>query len=87
MDPDLKIHFRSDTRPARMVIEFKRDGRNIRTVTLYEVLPNLEVGQLMTFDHPTLANGLNGRIGDIAHVVYLDAGTPPLTYVDVDIID
>lgn len=68
----------------RMAIDFKRDDHVIRTVTLEEAIPNLAIGQYMTFDHPSTKLSCFGVITKISHVVFLSP-EKPITYVDVEV--
>lgn len=71
----------------RMIIEFRNDENDpVRTVTLSRPLTNLAIGQIIVFDHPQLAKTLHANITQISHVVYLDRGEPPVTYVDANLV-
>ncbi len=65
-------------------IEFYRGGVLERTVIKTYGIPNLQLGQTMTFDHSTLHFCLRGSIVKISHVIFL-VDEPPITYVDVQI--
>lgn len=74
-------------KPLMAISFFNKDGSVRRTVNLYNtVLYNLAVGQIISFDHPTLSQCFHGEISSIGHVVHLSKD-PPITYVDVNIIE
>lgn len=68
---------------TRTTIEFRRNLGIERAIHLDCTLPNVVVGQVIAFDHPTTSECLNGRVDNIQHVVFLDK--PPVTYIDVTI--
>lgn len=68
----------------RTQIDFYLRANHVRTVNTSYVIPNLQVGQYITFDHPIMNKSLLGKIAKITHVVFL-GDEPPLTYVDVQL--
>lgn len=68
---------------TRTTIEFRRNVGIERAIHLECTIPNVVVGQVIAFDHPTSKMCLNGRVTNIQHVVFLDK--EPVTYIDVAI--
>lgn len=67
----------------RTSINFFSAGLSVRTVELCWTLPNVTVGQWISFDHPQLRKCIGGEVMNINHVVFLDPKTKPVTYIDV----
>lgn len=73
-----------ETRQFRTIIEFKKDGRLVRSTSTIHHFPSAAVGQTMTFDHPITSQCVTGTITKIHHVVFL-GDEVPLTYIDVEV--
>lgn len=70
----------------KTIIEFKNSGGIIRTVNLDHLLPNVVVGQDMTFDHPSISMSLTAKVTRVSHVVFLNEAQS-LCYIDVEVAD
>lgn len=69
----------------RTIVNFFSAGLSVRTVDLNWTLPNVAVGQWISFDHPQLGKCIGGEVMNINHVVFLDSKTKPVTYIDVKV--
>lgn len=78
------------SKKIRTIVTFQRTRQDVPTIVIREVflkktIPNVFVGQTLTFDHPSLTECLHGTVMNIQHVVYLASDEYPVTYIDVEI--
>jgi hypothetical protein len=69
----------------RTVVDFRKGANVVMTYSTPLTIPNVVLGQLFTFDHPTTARCLHGIVTKISHVVFLGR-EEPLTYIDVRVL-
>jgi hypothetical protein len=59
------------------------EGAVLPEIMIKETIPNVALGHMFAFDHPSMDKSFRGYVTNIQHVVYLDPEKLPVTYIDV----